>query len=380
MSATSLEPGGVESAGATPIPHLGADMQAITDTQTSAEATSAKAKTPPNGETTAADAAPLFDREAPVSFEPTASGEPIQANRRVQPSAASQLAPAVVLIVVAAAWGASFPLTKDLLVRMPVLDFLGLRFAIAGAVGAVVLAPQLWRADWGTWWRGVALGAVYALSQILQTYGLDRASASVSGFLTALYVVGTPVVAWLLWRVRLARSTLLAVLLAFAGAAVLGLAGLHVGAGELLLVSGAVGYSFHVVLLGRWSVGRNALALGAIQMIALAVIHAPLALEGGLVLPQGARQWGVMVFLAVIGGLVALLGQTWAQARMDAARAAVIMAMEPVFSAVFAVLLVGELVTLRLLVGGSLIFAGSVVAELEPLLRRRRLVAVLRKS
>lgn len=290
----------------------------------------------------------------------------------------SQLAPGLVLVAVALVWGSSFTLTKDLLARLPALDFLGLRFAIAAVLGAVALLPQLRRADAGTWGRGLALGGIYGVSQVLQTYGLERASASVSGFLTALYVVGTPLVAWMLWRIRPARSILVAVLLALAGAAVLGLSGLHVGLGELLLVGGAVGYSFHVALMGRWSVGRDAMALGAIQMIALGVLHLLLALPGGVVLPQGPREWGLLLFLSVVVGLVALLGQTWAQAHMEAARAAVIMALEPVFSAAFAVVLGGEPVTVRLLVGGSLIFAASVVAELAPLLRRRRLVADLR--
>ena len=80
-----------------------------------------------------------------------------------------------------------------------------------------------------------------------------------------------------------------------------------------------------------------------------------------------------MLYLALAVGLIALVGQCWAQARMDAARAAVIMAMEPVFSALFAVAFGGELLTWRIIVGGGLIFAGSVVAELGPILARRRL-------
>ncbi len=299
------------------------------------------------------------------------------AQSRLSRVLAFRMAPAVVLFAVAAVWGSSFILTKDLIVHVPVLDFLGWRFGTAALVGAVALAPQLYRADAGTWWRGLALGSVYAASQLLQTYGLERASASVSGFLTALYVVGTPLVAWMMWAIRPSRSTLLAVLMALTGAGVLGLSGLHVGAGELMLVGGAVGYSFHVALMGRWSVGRDALAMAGTQMLALGVIHLVLAAPQGMVPPAGTRQWTVLVFLAVVVGLAALLGQTWAQAHMDAARAAVIMAMEPVFSAFFAVALGGEPTTVRLLVGGSLIFAGSLVAELGPLLYRRHLATAL---
>ena len=190
-----------------------------------------------------------------------------------------------VLIVVAMMWGSSFFMTKGLLTSLAPLDFLALRFAVAGAAAALVFAPRLARTDRRTWACGVVLGLVYSGAQIAQTYGLTLAAASVSGFLTALYVVGTPLVAWLLWKARPARATALAVALALSGAAVLGLSGLSVGLGEAILVLGAVGYSFHVALLGRWSAGRDPLVLAAIQMITLGVVHVLVALPGGIAMP-----------------------------------------------------------------------------------------------
>lgn len=226
---------------------------------------------------------------------------------------------------------------------------------------------------------GLALGFVYAIAQLAQTYGLSKAAASVSGFLTALYVVGTPLVAWILWRAQVGRATIVAVFLALAGAAVLGLSGLHVGIGELALLACAAVYSVHVALLSRWSVGRDALALGAIQILSLGLVHTLVTLPDGITLPQGT-DWATILYLAVAAGLTALVAQSWAQARMDAARAAVIMAMEPVFSASFAVALGGELLTWRLVVGGSLILAATLLAELAPVLRRRRMIDGLRRG
>lgn len=318
----------------------------------------------------------LAQREGRYPSAAPAAGTGSQGRERAEALAG------VVLVAVAMVWGSSFFMTKELLARTTPLDFLAVRFAVAGTVGALVMAKRLRRASRSTWAAGTALGAVYTVSQVLQTWGLDRASASVSGFLTALYVVGTPLVAWLLWRSRPVRSTALAVLLALAGAAVLGLgsmsSGVPFGAGELALLGCAVGYSFHVALLGRWSVGKDALALATIQMLTLGVLHVTLAavVDGGvsqIILPATPADWVRVLYLAVIVGLLALVGQSWAQGRMDAARAAVIMALEPVFSALFAVLFGGEAATWRLVGGGGLIFAGSVVAELGPLLARRRL-------
>lgn len=289
-------------------------------------------------------------------------------------SAAAALVPGALLVVVALVWGSTFPMTKDVLTRTGTLDVLALRFALAGAVSAVALLPALRRAGLGIWWRGAALGIVYTAAQVTQTLGIARAAASVSGFITALYVVGTPLVAWSLWRVRPARSTALGVVLALTGAGVLGLSGLHAGAGEALLLAGALFYSFHVVLLGRWSTGRSAWALSAIQMMTLGVAHVLIALPGGIAVPDRAGDWASIVYLAVVAGLGALVIQSWAQARMDAARAVVIMALEPVFSAVFSVTLYHEALTWRLVVGGGLILAASIVVELAPVLARRRLM------
>lgn len=329
----------------------------------------APAAAPPAGGPTALPASAVEPSLPAGSGEPTA--QPALAVGR---GGIGGLLPGVLLVVVALVWGSTFPLTKDVVGRIPVLDLLAVRFVIAGAAGAITFAPSLRRADAGTWVRGIALGLVYTAAQVTQTLGIARASASVSGFLTALYVVGTPLVAWALWRHRPARSTSAGTVLALAGAAVLGLTGLHAGAGELLLVLGAVAYSFHVALLGRWSSGRSPWALSAIQMLTLGVAHLAIALPGGMVMPAGPGDWAAVVYLALAAGLGALIVQSWAQARIDAARAVVIMALEPVFSALFAVTLGGETLTWRIVVGGGLILSASLIVELAPVLRRRRIM------
>ncbi|MCW2822430.1 MAG: protein of unknown function transrane, partial [Marmoricola sp.] len=53
-------------------------------------------------------------------------------------------------------------------------------------------------------------------------------------------------------------------------------------------------------------------------------------------------------------------------------RTAIIMSMEPVFAALFAVLFGGESATSRMLLGGSLVLAAMLIVELVP---RRRIEA-----
>ena len=76
-----------------------------------------------------------------------------------------------------------------------------------------------------------------------------------------------------------------------------------------------------------------------------------------------------MLYMALVAGAFALWAQTWAQAHVTATRAAITMAMEPVFAALFAVLFGGESLTGRMLVGGALVLVATYLVELRP--RRR---------
>ena len=70
-------------------------------------------------------------------------------------------------------------------------------------------------------------------------------------------------------------------------------------------------------------------------------------------LPDRACDWARVLYMALIAGALGLVGQTWAQAHLPPTRTAIMMSMEPVFAAFFAVLLGGESLTVRMLVGGA---------------------------
>lgn len=59
-----------------------------------------------------------------------------------------------------------------------------------------------------------------------------------------------------------------------------------------------------------------------------------------------------------------MLGQTWAQSHLSAPRAAILMTMEPVFAALFAILFGGESLGIRILVGGFFVLSAMLIAEL----------------
>ena len=270
------------------------------------------------------------------------------------------------LLFVTATWGSTFFLIKDLVERVPVLDFLAIRFAIAAAALFLAAPRAIRRLSRRARWQGAAMGLVYGVAQILQTTGLQHIAASVSGFVTGMYVVCTPLLAGLLLRQRVGGLVWAAVLLATAGLAVLSLRGFALGGGEALTFAASVLYALHIVALGEWSTTRDAYGLAVLQMTVIAVVCAVATAPNGLVLPATTGDWLAVVYMALVAGAIALVLQTWAQAHLPATRAAIVMTMEPVFAALFAVLLGGEQFTVRMLVGGALVVAAMLLAQLGP--------------
>ena len=270
------------------------------------------------------------------------------------------------LLAVTACWGSTFFLIHDLLERVPTLDFLAVRFAIASGT-LVLLAPKaLRRLSRDSRRQAVVLGCLYGAAQILQTAGLAKTPASVSGFITGMYVVATPVFAALILRSRIGLQTWAAVALAMVGLGVLTLSGFSIGYGEALIFVAAMLYALHIVGLGAWSDAQQAIGMAIVQLMVITVICTLATAPDGVVLPDRLGDWASVLYLAVVAGAGARSGQTWAQAHLPATRAAIIMSMEPVFAALFAVMFGGESATVRMIFGGVLVLAAMLLAELAP--------------
>lgn len=276
------------------------------------------------------------------------------------------------LLATTAVWGSTFVLIKDVVGRMPVADFLAVRFVVAAVAMLLLFARPVVRLGRRQAGRALLLGVVYGVAQLLQTWGLALIAPSVSGFVTGMYVVFTPILAMLLLRQRMAGIVWLAVLLATAGLALLSLNGFSVDPGVWLTLASAALYALHIVGLGHWSRPGEAFGMSALQMLAIAAVCLLATAPHGPMLPPDRAAWGAVLYMALVAGAGAMLMQTWAQAHLPAARAAIVMTTEPVFAAAFAVALGSDVLTWRMLVGGALVLAAMYLVELLP----RRGVAV----
>lgn len=280
------------------------------------------------------------------------------------------------LLVMTAAWGSTFFLIKDVVTRIPVPDLLAIRFAIASLALGLIAARRL-HFSRPVMLYGVLLGLLYGSAQILQTAGLAHTAASVSGFVTGLYVVATPLLTALILRRRIPPLTWLAAVLATVGLGVLALHGFAIGYGELLTLIGAVIYAGHIVALGQFSTPETTLSLSLVQLVMITLVATGAALwptagsAPGIQLPGSNHDWLVVLYLALVASALTMVLQTWAQAHIEPSRAAVIMAMEPVWAAAFAVALGGESITGRMIIGGLAIVSAMYLVE-RPQGRRTR--------
>src|ERR671910_1548803 len=177
----------------------------------------------------------------------------------------------VALLTMTAVWGSTFFLIKDIVTRIPAPDLLAVRFAIATIALATMAVGRL-KMSYPIVARGLALGLLYGTAQLLQTVGLAHTAASISGFLTGLYVVATPLLAALILKSKITSTAWLATILATVGLTVLSLRGLSIGYGELLTCCAALIYAGHIVALGRLSEPGAAVSLSVVQLLVITAV------------------------------------------------------------------------------------------------------------
>ncbi|MCI0686646.1 MAG: DMT family transporter [Sporichthyaceae bacterium] len=282
--------------------------------------------------------------------------------RRQRPAGLAALG----LVGVTAVWGVTFVVVKDAVERMPVMDFLAIRFLLAALVMIAIRPSALAGIGRPGARHGALLGLALGVGYIAQTYGLQHTSASVSGFITGMFVVFTPLIAGLVLRRHVPATAWIGVAVAMVGLAVISLKGFAIGPGELLTLVCAICFAIHIVGLGEWAGQHGAYPLAVTQLLAVGAICLVIGAADGLTMPPDAGVWGAVLLTAVLATAAAFVIQTWAQSILSPTRAAVIMTMEPVFAGLFGVLLGGDELTVRILLGGALVLSAMYLVELGP--------------
>jgi len=296
-----------------------------------------------------------------------------------------QLRADLLLLLVTLIWGSTFVMVKDATASYPIFPFLTLRFGLA----TLALLLIGWRRLPSLGWKGVGAGVLIGLflfsGYALQTFGLRYTSASKAGFITGLSVAIVPVLSTLLLRRRPTRGQVLNLNKKSAGVrnlpagellgvclATVGLAFLtldhdrSVVWGDLLVLGCALSFALHIVAVSAFAPRMDPLALTIVQVATVTLASGGISLFTDYPWPQPTPStWLAAGFTGVLATAAAFYAQTAMQRFTTPTHTALIFAGEPVFAALFGILLAGDVMTARGLAGGILIIMGTVVSEIR---------------
>ena len=279
---------------------------------------------------------------------------------------------AIALVAMAALWGWTFVIVKEIVADTPPLTFLALRFALAVVLLAALSYRRLRGMTRGELLAGAWIGVALFLGYALQTWGLQFPGAAKSGLITGLYVVLVPVLGGLAWRRRERPHLWIGVGLATIGMTLLawGGGGLHgrVNLGDLLTLGCAVSFAVHILLVDHHVRRTDYLRLLFVQIatVALLSLLGALAFERAPIVFSSELVRGVAI-TGVAATAVALYVMNRFQALSTATLTAILLATEPMFAALFGVLLLGERLAAAQWIGGALIVLGILVPQIRRL-------------
>ncbi len=271
------------------------------------------------------------------------------------------------LLAITLIWGSTFVVTKGALGGIGPFEFLALRFGLAFIALALIFHRRLLSFSFGELRAGALIGLWLLAGYVLQTVGLQYTSASRAGFITGLSVLAVPLIACILLRQRLGIGVGIGVALATAGLWFVSFNGeVAFGPGDLLVLGCAFAFACHIVAVGVYAIRYDPLKLTivSIGVVAVATGLATPFMEAPLVTPA-ASVWLAIAYNGLIATALLLGIQTAAQQFTTSTRAAVIFSLEPVSAAIFAYWLAGDAFGPQGILGGALIVAGTMVAELK---------------
>lgn len=277
------------------------------------------------------------------------------------------------LIAITAVWGGTFVMVKDAVSLMPIASFFVFRFVLA----TVILLPFARRANWRGVRAGLPIGLAMGVAFIVQTVGLRLTLASDTGLITGLSVVFVPLIEWVVLRVRVSRATLVALALAVVGLVLL-VGGLprQLAVGDVIVGISAIGFAIQIILLSQRSPGHDTLSLTLGLTIGAAAVFVAAALTpmgGGLVLPP-APVWPALIVTATFATSLGFFVQSWAQQRLAATPAAIVLLTEPAWAVFFGVVISGNPFPPARILGAALLFVTPLLLTLAGTRPGRRIL------
>ncbi len=269
------------------------------------------------------------------------------------------------ILIVALIWGTSFVIVKSVLTSISPFTFLGVRFILAFITLLLFSYNNIRFIRPSTVYYGCLLGLFLVIGYVCQTIGLKYTSATNAGFITSLSVVLVPVIHGLIGGPLPNIKTILCLLTALAGSALL-LFHSSIQAfnyGDLLILLCSFGFALHLVFVGIYSHLHNTIAITGIQLLFVGIV----CLIFALLFESWPHYFSYTTILSILATSflatsLAFLTQNMLQRYSTPTRFAIILTTEPVFAAIAAYIWLQEKLSLSGYIGAGLILVSMLVS------------------
>ena len=274
----------------------------------------------------------------------------------------------ILLIIGTAFWGISYSVTKMAIGDYSPNTFLFYRFLLA----VIVLTIIFWKYVKKTNLEAVKTGAILAFPMFLgiqlQTVGLKYSDASQCSFIAGLTVIIIPLMKLAVYKTNASLKIWIAALTALAGLFIIAIQDkFTINIGDLFTIAGAFAFAVYLITVEKHSVLKN-LLYSIVPMFAFCALFTfclPITDSQAAWFPKNDTFLFGVVNCALFSTAYMYTVSNISQRYLSAERVAVIYLFEPVFGAIGAFFILGENLSWRLLLGGTLIFAATIISEVN---------------
>lgn len=273
----------------------------------------------------------------------------------------------LMLVAMALIWGYSFLTMKTVLDTIPTYMLLACRFLPSAAIMFAIFHKRI-RAHFNLEYLGIGLlmGCVIWSAYGTQTLGLVDTTPGKNAFLTGTYCILVPFIAFILFRERITKWHISAAVLCLVGVGFVALDDFSIGRGDLLTLVGAGFFALDMAVVGHVGRTRDVSVLTFWMFLFVGTFSLITTTFFEPVVP--AAMWtpgtiGQLAFLAVMCTTVGLLLQNQALSHVPPATGSLLLSLESPFGVLFSVLVAGEVLTGKLILGFALIFLSIVLSE-----------------
>jgi len=271
------------------------------------------------------------------------------------------------LIIVTIIWGGGFVASDIALSELRPFEIMSYRFLIASIIMGVFAWKNLKTIRKDEIIYGSILGIALFLGFALQIIGLKYTTPSNNAFLTATNVVMVPFIAYFIGRKKLNKADIIGSFTALIGVGVLSIqSNFSIGIGDLFTLFCALGFAFQIYLTGIFGKKIRPSILNFLQMFtAFCLSIIGLLFSGSINLSLSKQGFSAIIYLGVVSTALCYFLQTTAQKHVDETKSAIILSMEAVFGTLFSIILLGEKLSLKMVIGGIMILSAVLVSELH---------------